>query len=88
MRDDDSDDSDADEDWSAKDPNEDRPRPPPPTSSKIQHLISLLNLIPSTEKSLVFSQYTKFLDLIAAHLELAGYVPVHPSSPTLSPLLF
>ncbi|KAG8948957.1 hypothetical protein FRC04_009158, partial [Tulasnella sp. 424] len=42
-----------------------KPPPPPPPSSKTQHLISLLQLIPSTEKSLVFSQFTSFLDQIA-----------------------
>ncbi|KAG8948964.1 hypothetical protein FRC04_009165 [Tulasnella sp. 424] len=45
--------------------------PPPPPSSKIQHLISLLQHIPSTEKSLVFSQFTSFLDQIAVQLDLA-----------------
>ncbi|KAG8935555.1 hypothetical protein FRC02_007699 [Tulasnella sp. 418] len=43
-----------------------------PTSSKIQHLISLLKLIPSNEKSLVFSQFTGYLDLIAEQLDIAG----------------
>jgi len=38
-----------------------------PTSSKIQHLISLLQLIPSDEKSLVFSQFTSYLDLVSAY---------------------
>lgn len=46
----------------------------PTPSSKIQHLISLLQLIPSTEKSLVFSQFTSFLDQIAIQLKLAGWV--------------
>lgn len=45
-----------------------------PSSSKIQHLISLLRLIPSTDKSLVFSQFTSFLDLIALQLEKEGCV--------------
>ncbi|KAG8950608.1 hypothetical protein FRC00_007611 [Tulasnella sp. 408] len=55
----------------------------PPPSSKIQHLISLLQLIPSTEKSLVFSQFTSFLDQIAIQLKLAGipYVRFDGSMP-------
>ncbi|KAG8917191.1 hypothetical protein FRC01_002616, partial [Tulasnella sp. 417] len=57
--------------------------PPPPPSSKIQHLISLLQLIPATEKSLVFSQFTSFLDQIAVQLNLAGipYVRFDGSMP-------
>lgn len=43
-----------------------------PSSSKIEHLVSLLRLIPATEKSLVFSQFTSFLDLIATQLEKEG----------------
>ncbi|KAG9003678.1 hypothetical protein FRB93_010899 [Tulasnella sp. JGI-2019a] len=54
-----------------------------PSSSKIQHLISLLLLIPSTDKSLVFSQFTSFLDLIALQLEKEGipYVRFDGSMP-------
>ncbi|KAG8857347.1 hypothetical protein FRB96_005834 [Tulasnella sp. 330] len=54
-----------------------------PSSSKIQHLVSLLRLIPSTEKSLVFSQFTSFLDLIAQQLEKEGipYVRFDGSMP-------
>ncbi|KIO29735.1 hypothetical protein M407DRAFT_226612 [Tulasnella calospora MUT 4182] len=47
--------------------------PPPPASSKIQHLISLLQLIPSTEKSLVFSQFTSFLDQIAVQIPFVRF---------------
>lgn len=45
-----------------------------PSSSKVDHLISLLRLIPSTDKTLVFSQFTGFLDLIAKQLDKEGYV--------------
>lgn len=34
------------------------------SSAKIQQLIDLLRLTPSTEKSLVFSQFTSFLDKV------------------------
>ncbi|KAG8889492.1 hypothetical protein FRB99_003978 [Tulasnella sp. 403] len=56
-----------DEDWEAKDPNDDVVLTPP--SSKVKQLISLLKLLPATEKSLVFSQYTSFLDLIELQLQ-------------------
>ncbi|PFH50907.1 hypothetical protein AMATHDRAFT_3537 [Amanita thiersii Skay4041] len=41
-------------------------------SAKIEQLIHLLKLLPSTEKSLVFSQFTSFLDLIGQALEEEG----------------
>ncbi|TFK73969.1 hypothetical protein BDN72DRAFT_789912 [Pluteus cervinus] len=42
------------------------------SSAKIDQLIYLLKLTPSTEKSLVFSQFTSFLDKIEGSLEEAG----------------
>ncbi|GJE94457.1 SNF2 family N-terminal domain-containing protein [Phanerochaete sordida] len=42
------------------------------SSAKIEQLIDLLKLTPSTEKSLVFSQFTSFLDKIAERLDEAG----------------
>ncbi|THH01129.1 hypothetical protein EW026_g1526 [Hermanssonia centrifuga] len=42
------------------------------SSAKIDQLIHLLKLTPSTEKSLVFSQFTSFLDKIAENLEAEG----------------
>ncbi|KAI0730200.1 SNF2 family N-terminal domain-containing protein [Fomitopsis betulina] len=42
------------------------------SSAKIDELIHLLQLTPDTEKSLVFSQFTSFLDKIAEALEKAG----------------
>ncbi|KZT67187.1 hypothetical protein DAEQUDRAFT_407067 [Daedalea quercina L-15889] len=42
------------------------------SSAKIDQLIHLLQLTPATEKSLVFSQFTSFLDKIAEALEKAG----------------
>ena len=37
-------------------------------SAKIDQLIQLLGLIPGTEKSLVFSQFTSFLDKVAFYV--------------------
>ncbi|KAJ6500012.1 SNF2 family N-terminal domain-containing protein [Mycena vitilis] len=42
------------------------------SSAKIDQLIQLLTLTPHTEKSLVFSQFTSFLDKIAERLEESG----------------
>ncbi|KAF7376249.1 DNA repair protein rad5 [Mycena sanguinolenta] len=42
------------------------------SSAKIDQLIQLLDLTPVTEKSLVFSQFTSFLDKIAERLEERG----------------
>ncbi|KAJ7780541.1 SNF2 family N-terminal domain-containing protein [Mycena maculata] len=42
------------------------------SSAKIDQLIQLLKLTPSSEKSLVFSQFTSFLDKIAEQLEENG----------------
>ncbi|KAJ7446182.1 SNF2 family N-terminal domain-containing protein [Mycena galericulata] len=42
------------------------------SSAKIDQLIQLLKLTPSSEKSLVFSQFTSFLDKIAEQLENNG----------------
>ncbi|KAF7361792.1 DNA repair protein rad5 [Mycena venus] len=42
------------------------------SSAKIDQLIELLNLTPHSEKSLVFSQFTSFLDKIAERLEERG----------------
>ncbi|THH29944.1 hypothetical protein EUX98_g4232 [Antrodiella citrinella] len=42
------------------------------SSAKIDQLIHLLQLTPATEKSLVFSQFTSFLEKIAEGLERAG----------------
>ena len=36
------------------------------SSAKIDQLIHLLTLMPTTEKSLVFSQFTTFLDKVTA----------------------
>jgi len=44
------------------------------SSAKIDQLIQLLRLIPSDQKSLVFSQFTSFLDKVVEALEDAGYV--------------
>ncbi|KAK2463186.1 hypothetical protein APHAL10511_004841 [Amanita phalloides] len=41
-------------------------------SAKIEQLIHLLKLLPSTEKSLVFSQFTSFMDKIALAFEKEG----------------
>ncbi|KAG8811117.1 hypothetical protein FRC17_002624 [Serendipita sp. 399] len=43
-----------------------------PPSAKVAQLIELLRLQPSDSKSLVFSQFTSFLDIIGAHLHKAG----------------
>ncbi|KAF7790392.1 hypothetical protein EIP86_001347 [Pleurotus ostreatoroseus] len=42
------------------------------SSAKIDQLVNLLKLTPTTEKSLVFSQFTSFLDKIAETLEKEG----------------
>ncbi|GLB37536.1 putative HIRAN [Lyophyllum shimeji] len=42
------------------------------SSAKIDQLVHLLRLTPPTEKSLVFSQFTSFLDKIAEQLEAEG----------------
>ncbi|KAG5648541.1 hypothetical protein DXG03_003152 [Asterophora parasitica] len=42
------------------------------SSAKIDQLVQLLRLTPGTEKSLVFSQFTSFLDKIAETLEAEG----------------
>ncbi|KAE8350971.1 SNF2 family N-terminal domain-containing protein, partial [Aspergillus coremiiformis] len=42
------------------------------TSAKIHALINHLNRVPSSTKSVVFSQFTSFLDLIAPQLDRAG----------------
>ncbi|KAG6887502.1 hypothetical protein C0992_012023 [Termitomyces sp. T32_za158] len=42
------------------------------SSAKIDQLVHLLRLTPSTEKSLVFSQFTSFLDKIAETLDAEG----------------
>ncbi|KAH9892824.1 SNF2 family N-terminal domain-containing protein [Cubamyces lactineus] len=42
------------------------------SSAKIEQLITLLKLTPETDKSLVFSQFTSFLDKIAEALDKAG----------------
>ncbi|CAA7259081.1 unnamed protein product [Cyclocybe aegerita] len=42
------------------------------SSAKIDQLVHLLKLTPTTEKSLVFSQFTSFLDKIAETLEAEG----------------
>ncbi|VDB95911.1 unnamed protein product [Peniophora sp. CBMAI 1063] len=42
------------------------------SSAKIDQLVHLLSLTPATEKSLVFSQFTTFLDKIAEALDEAG----------------
>ncbi|KAI0356200.1 hypothetical protein OH77DRAFT_1423798 [Trametes cingulata] len=42
------------------------------SSAKIEQLITLLRLTPETDKSLVFSQFTSFLDKIAEALDKAG----------------
>ncbi|KAF8897054.1 SNF2 superfamily protein [Gymnopilus junonius] len=42
------------------------------SSAKIEQLIHLLKLTPATEKSLVFSQFTSFIDKVAEALEEAG----------------
>ncbi|KAF8919761.1 SNF2 family N-terminal domain-containing protein [Mucidula mucida] len=42
------------------------------SSAKIDQLIHLLTLLPVTEKSLVFSQFTTFLDKIAEELDTRG----------------
>lgn len=44
------------------------------SSSKIDQLVHLLRIIPGTEKSLVFSQFTSFLDKVKAfHLSVFKY---------------
>ena len=40
------------------------------SSSKVDQLVQLLQMIPATEKSLVFSQFTSFLDKASSHLKL------------------
>ncbi|KAL9711973.1 hypothetical protein Ac2012v2_005047 [Leucoagaricus gongylophorus] len=42
------------------------------SSAKIDQLVHLLQLTPTSEKSLVFSQFTSFLDKIGEALDLAG----------------
>lgn len=43
------------------------------SSDKIAQLVHLLKLTPSGEKSLVFSQFTSFMDKIGEVLEAEGY---------------
>ena len=42
------------------------------SSAKIDQLVNLLKLTPSTEKSLVFSQFTSFLDKVRVSFQNAG----------------
>jgi SWI/SNF-related matrix-associated actin-dependent regulator of chromatin subfamily A3 len=42
----------------------------PAASAKIEQLIHLLKLTPTTEKSLVFSQFTSFLDKVCVSFEI------------------
>ena len=42
-------------------------------SAKIDLLLKLLTLLPRSEKSLVFSSFTSYLDMVAARLKTAGY---------------
>ena len=44
------------------------------SSAKIDQLIYLLKLSPSHEKSLVFSQFTGFLDKVSAHFRDGSHV--------------
>jgi SWI/SNF-related matrix-associated actin-dependent regulator of chromatin subfamily A3 len=41
-------------------------------SAKIDQLMKLLSLLPRSEKSLVFSTFTSFLDMVATRLKSAG----------------
>jgi SWI/SNF-related matrix-associated actin-dependent regulator of chromatin subfamily A3 len=41
-------------------------------SAKIDQLMKLLSLLPRSEKSLIFSSFTSFLDMVAARLCGAG----------------
>ncbi|KAF8967874.1 SNF2 family N-terminal domain-containing protein [Flammula alnicola] len=45
------------------------------SSAKIDQLVHLLKLTPGTEKSLVFSQFTSFLDKITEALKRKGIIP-------------
>jgi SWI/SNF-related matrix-associated actin-dependent regulator of chromatin subfamily A3 len=46
------------------------------SSAKIDQLIHLLTLTPATEKSLVFSQFTSFLDKVSEdHGYVLGWTP-------------
>jgi SNF2 family DNA or RNA helicase len=47
------------------------------SSAKIEELVQLLNHIPADEKSLVFSQFTSFLDKIAVALESERCVVIY-----------
>ncbi len=42
-------------------------------SDKINQLVHLLKLTPANEKSLVFSQFTSFIDKIGEALDAEGY---------------
>jgi SWI/SNF-related matrix-associated actin-dependent regulator of chromatin subfamily A3 len=42
------------------------------SSAKIDQLVALLRLAPKDEKSLVFSQFTSFLDKVGEQLEAEG----------------
>jgi len=44
------------------------------SSTKIEQLIHLLKLSPLTEKSLVFSQFTSFLDKVMSHDLLKNFL--------------
>jgi len=48
------------------------------SSAKIDQLVHLLKLTPSNEKSLVFSQFTSFIDKIAERFEEEGLVKFMP----------
>lgn len=41
-------------------------------SAKIDHLMLLLGMLPKSDKSLVFSSFTSYLDLVATRLKSAG----------------
>jgi SWI/SNF-related matrix-associated actin-dependent regulator of chromatin subfamily A3 len=41
-------------------------------SAKIDQLIKLLSLLPRSEKSIVFSSFTSFLDMVAIRLKAMG----------------
>jgi SWI/SNF-related matrix-associated actin-dependent regulator of chromatin subfamily A3 len=49
-------------------------------SDKINQLIHLLQLTPDTEKSLVFSQFTSFLDKVRVYMNLMVLVLTQPNA--------
>lgn len=57
-----------------EDEDEDRTGIRAGSSAKIDHLVHLLRLTPATDKSLVFSQFTGFLDKVESPYVVASFL--------------